>query len=376
MQQTFSGKPAKTTSLSDQLSGRLLDEEVSQSRCSIATVSSHPSHALTGMEQAELFSIPGSHQEAEKVQGDKKHLDSLNKKPSASVNEDPSKQNSKASLVKAVKELSAITEIVRKTHNALPESLHRVINRRDTWLGRDNFETARTGRSTSSSEGNRKSSAANNDQHYHQSLATGFAALDTRLCEQGWPLGTCIEVLSDASGMGSMGLFLPAMEGLSKQGRWQAFIAPPYVPYAPLLAARGINTEQVLLVHPRDREEQLWSTEQALRSGTCSAVFSWLSSECRYAELRRLQLAAARGNSLAVLFRPQEAAHQHSPAALRLQMSAYRQVHILKQRSGIQGTEVYLPPEDDIPNQPQLWELPADVPPGKQETAGRNRAVS
>jgi protein ImuA len=152
------------------------------------------------------------------------------------------------------------------------------------------------------------------------------------------------------------------MQTLSQQARWQAFIAPPYTPYAPLLAAREIDTQQVLLVHPRDREEQLWSTEQALRSGTCSAVFSWLGhGEYRYAELRRLQLAAARGDTLAVLFRPRDAAHQHAPASLRLEMQAYRDVRILKQRSGLQGISVYLPPEDDIPHQPQLWELPADV---------------
>jgi cell division inhibitor SulA len=219
------------------------------------------------------------------------------------------------------------------------ESLRNIINRRDTWLGY----------------------AANSDAHSHEHLPTGFGALDARLCEKGWPLGTTIEVLSDAHGLGAMGLFLPAMETLNQQQRWQAFIAPPYMPYAPLLAARGIDTQQVLLVHPRDREERLWSTEQALRSGTCSAVFSWLGSgEYRYAELRRLQLAAARGNTLAVLFRPQEAAHQHAPASLRLQMKAYREVHILKQRSGLQGIDVYLPPEDDIPHQPQLWELPRD----------------
>jgi cell division inhibitor SulA len=245
----------------------------------------------------------------------------------------------------------------------IPESLHSVISRRDTWLGSADLAANPFNRSSAFDRSSAPdSSAANSDIHYHQRrIVTGFAPLDARLCEQGWPLGTCIEVLSDASGMGAMGLFLPAMEALSKQRRWQAFIAPPYMPYAPLLAARGIDTQQVLLVHPREREELLWSTEQALRSGTCSAVFSWLGNgEFRYAELRRLQLAAARGNTLAVLFRPQEAAHQHAPAALRLQMSAYRQVHILKQRSGMQGIDVYLPPEDDVPHQPQLWELPAD----------------
>jgi hypothetical protein len=33
-------------------------------------------------------------------------------------------------------------------------------------------------------------------------------------------------------------------------------------------------------------------------------------------------------------------------------------VHILKQRGGNQGLDVELPPSEDVPHQPQLWELP------------------
>ena len=147
-----------------------------------------------------------------------------------------------------------------------------------------------------------------------------------------------------------------------EQGRWQVFIAPPYIPYAPLLAARGIDTRQVLLVHPQNRQDLLWSTEQALRSTTSSAVFSWLGAyQYSYAELRKLQLAAASGDSLAVMFRPNQAAHNHSPASLRLQMREYRKVHILKQRGGNQCVDVELSPDEDMPQQPQLWELPAEI---------------
>ena len=175
--------------------------------------------------------------------------------------------------------------------------------------------------------------------------------------------GTSIEVLSDGCGMGAMGLFLPTMETLSGQNRWQAFIAPPYTPYAPLLSARGIDTQQVLLVHPQNREDLLWSTEQALRSGTCSVVFSWLgATEYRYSELRKLQLAAAESDTLAVLFRSNDAQHNHSPAGLRLQMREYRRVRILKQRGGRQDLDVTLSPSNDVPQQPQLWELSASNP--------------
>ena len=228
-------------------------------------------------------------------------------------------------------------------HTQLPPSLRHLVSRRDTWLGRSGL------------------SAANGDEHHQPHLRTGFAALDAQLRAGGWPLGSSIEVLSETAGLGAMGLFLPAMETLRPQQRWLVFIAPPHTPYAPLLEARGIDVRQVLLVHPRNREELLWSTEQALRSSTCAAVFSWLGDQSwRYAELRRLQLAASEGDGLGILFRHRQAAHEHAPAALRLEMRAYREVHILKQRGGQQGIDIYLPPEDDIPQQPQLWELPAD----------------
>jgi len=226
------------------------------------------------------------------------------------------------------------------------QALEQIMRRQDTWRGhQSSFRTL---------------APANSALHRPLGLATGYSALDSALIQGGWPTGTSIEVLSDGCGMGAMGLFLPAMETLTEQDRWQAFIAPPYTPYAPLLAARGIDTGQVLLVHPKSREDLLWSTEQALRSTTCSVVFSWLGdTEYRYSELRKLQLAAASSNTLAVLFRSSKAAHNHAPAGLRLQMREYRKVHILKQRSGKQQLDIDLSPAEDIPQQPQLWELPA-----------------
>ncbi len=236
------------------------------------------------------------------------------------------------------------------------EVLEQIINRSDTWRGRQR-------------RFHHHEPSANSDNHGCTGLATGYSDLNRQLDQGGWPLDSTIELLSDSNGLGGMGLFLPAMEKLSEQGRWQAFIAPPYIPYAPLLAARGIDTQQVLLVHPKSRQDLLWSTEQALRSSTCSAVFSWLGGHnYSYSELRKLQLAAAGGDSLAVLFRPGEAADNHAPASLRLQMRAYRRVHILKQRGGNQHIDVDLSPIEDVPGQPQLWELPV-WPPGNQHDA-------
>ncbi|MEH6582751.1 MAG: translesion DNA synthesis-associated protein ImuA [Halioglobus sp.] len=236
------------------------------------------------------------------------------------------------------------------------EILEQVIQRRDTWRGyRDQFSS--------------NTASANSAAHATDGLPTGYDNLDAALFQHGWPQGNTIELLSDIGTPAAMGLFLPAMEALSEQGRWQAFIAPPYTPYAPLLAARGIDTRQILLIHPRSREDLLWSTEQALRSTTCSTVFSWLgASEYRYSELRKLQLAATGSDALAILFRPTQAAKNHAPATLRLQMLAHRKIHILKQRGGHQGIEVVLPPVEEIPEQSQLWALPARTESGQQQS--------
>ncbi len=242
------------------------------------------------------------------------------------------------------------------------EALQQVITRNDTWRG---------------GEFAGQFLPANSERHQHEdALPSGYSTLDAELQHGGWPLGSTIEMLSDGCGLGSMGLFLPAMEKLSAEGRWQVFIAPPFTPYAPLLKARGIDINQVLLVHPKSREDLLWATEQALRSSTSSAVFSWLGAhDYSYGELRKLQLAAASGDSLAVMFRPNSAARNHSPASLRLQMREYRQAHILKQRGGNQGRDVDLPPAEDVPEQPQLWEIPVwqAESPGTQETGRKRR---
>lgn len=229
-------------------------------------------------------------------------------------------------------------------------SIEHIISRPDTWRGFDSRKERRCVRI---------STAVNGDGYTKDGLPTGFTALDGALQNGGWPTRGSVEVLSDGCGLGAMGLFLPVMAHLNHQQRWQTFVAPPHTPYSPLLSARGIDTRQVLMVHPKDREELLWATEQALRSTTCSIVFSWLgANQYRYAELRKLQLAAAENDTLSVLFRTRDAQHQATPASVRLLMSGYRKVQILKQRGGHATTEITLPENEDIPRQPQLWELP------------------
>jgi cell division inhibitor SulA len=232
--------------------------------------------------------------------------------------------------------------------------LEDIFRRADTWRGMGQSHTAFLSANALS---------ANNETQSLQGVETGFATLDAQLYNRGWPLGGSIEVISEQCGLDAMGIFMPIMKKLSGQGRWQVFIDPPYTPYAPLLAGEGVDLQEIMLVHPRDREELLWSTEQALRSTTCGVVFAWLgATDYRYAELRKIQLAAASHGSLAVLFRSTEVLSQASPASLRIQLEGYRQLKIIKQRGGCQSSTIPLPFDDSLHLNSPVWSLP-DQPP-------------
>jgi hypothetical protein len=59
----------------------------------------------------------------------------------------------------------------------------------------------------------------------------------------------------------------------------------------------------VLIVRPKKSTEALWAAEQALSSGNCAAVLLWPDA-LDDAASRRLQLAAEKGYSWAIVFRP------------------------------------------------------------------------
>lgn len=152
------------------------------------------------------------------------------------------------------------------------------------------------------------------------SVQSGWPRLDACLPDGGWPLGTLIELLLPEAGVGELRLLLPALRalGTSTGGRrWLAWIAPPHLPYPPALAQGGIHAERLLLIATRHTAERLWAAEQALRSGSCTAVLLWLdTADDRW--LRRLKFAAEAGGALAVLFRPLGREAHASPATLRL----------------------------------------------------------
>jgi hypothetical protein len=174
---------------------------------------------------------------------------------------------------------------------------------------------------------------------------TGFDALDRELPGSGWPAGALTELLTGHAGIGELQLLLPALARLSWAGKRIVWLAPPYLPYAPALAAAGIDLARLALVRASGSGDALWAAEQVLRSASCHALVAWLP-RARYGELRRLAVAAEGSRAWVALFRPPEAAHGASPAALRLFLepsSNEVSVRILKRRGAPAAAPLVLP---------------------------------
>ncbi|MCB1553177.1 MAG: translesion DNA synthesis-associated protein ImuA [Xanthomonadales bacterium] len=160
---------------------------------------------------------------------------------------------------------------------------------------------------------------------------TGHVELDAALPSGGWPESAISELMLAADGIGEIQLLLPTLVRLTQQGRAVVWVAPPYRPYAPALARAGVDLAQL---HVIDADDQApWALEQCLRSQACAAVLGWLpraDDRC----LRRLQVAAETGHALGFLFRPEAAAQNPSPAALRLALQPGL-LRVLKCRGGV-----------------------------------------
>ncbi len=111
-------------------------------------------------------------------------------------------------------------------------------------------------------------------------------------------------------------------------------VAPPFIPYPAAWEAAGVDLRQLSVIDAQGTEA-LWAAEQCLRSGSCAAVLCWPQTADDRA-LRRLQVAAETGQTLAFACRPRQAANNPSPAALRIAIDLRpAQLRVLKCRGGL-----------------------------------------
>ncbi len=195
-------------------------------------------------------------------------------------------------------------------------------------------------------------------------LSTGYATFDACLPGGGWPRTGLIEILVSRFGVGELYLLFPALAALTCRpaARWCVWVAPPLEPYAPALNAHGAALERMLVVRPSGQRrnpqrgrpssqrgnpqrgrasEPLWAFEQTLGSGASDIALAWAARSPRARAIRRLQLAAERGKTLGVLFRPRRAAEESSAAVLRVVVepkAAGARITLLKSRGGARGS--------------------------------------
>jgi len=151
-------------------------------------------------------------------------------------------------------------------------------------------------------------------------VPSGFAALDAVLPGHGWPQGALTELLLEREGIGEIRLTLPALARIQAAGSDVVWIAPPYRPYAPALAAAGIDLTRLYIVHCAQPRDALWAFEQALRAPECGAAFAWLPTHDERL-LRRLQVAARDGRTWGALWRRPGQRGSATAAPLRLALA-------------------------------------------------------
>ena len=163
---------------------------------------------------------------------------------------------------------------------------------------------------------------------------TGLAALDAVLPSGGWPESALSEILMAKEGVGELQLVLPTLARLSAAGERIVLVAPPYTPYPHAWQNAGVDLRQLSVIQAEERDAR-WAVEQCLRSGSCGAGLCWPRKADDRA-LRRLQVAAETGQTLAFAWRSLNEAVNASPAALRLAVEARpAQVRVLKCRGGL-----------------------------------------
>lgn len=174
-------------------------------------------------------------------------------------------------------------------------------------------------------------------------IPSGHRALDAALPGGGWPVGALTEIVAPVQGIGELRLLLPLMQRIAEEGRRIVWVSPPFEPYAPALAQAGVEIGRMWVLTVTNRRQDLgWALELLLRHSDTGLVLAWPQA-LQPPVWRRLQLAAAEGHSLGVLFSSNVS--EGTMAALRLSIEAWEgglDLRILKARGGFGGARIRL----------------------------------
>ena len=203
-----------------------------------------------------------------------------------------------------------------------PPTLEQLLQRDDIWRGHGQKKTVR------------------------QVIDTGHSQLNNRLLNNGWPLGSLVEIyppsMCQTTNSGGEWLLLsPAVKRcLNNTSTYAVLLNPPALPFAQGLSQLGITLEQLLIIRVKNKTDFIVSFVELARASSCSVIMAWQPKQAlNYSELRKCQLATANGTGLYFMFRHTQAQQQSSPAALRLEVTLGKEnlsLTLLKQRGQLQ----------------------------------------
>lgn len=180
-----------------------------------------------------------------------------------------------------------------------------------------------------------------------ESICTGFESLDHILLHKGWPRGGLIELLQDSCA-GTWFLLNPAIRAMLEQGL-VAIVNPPAEPYVVALQRDNIDANKVFVVRTENKSDFISCFTELSKSKVFSMLIAWPSKQAlNYTELRKCHLASLNSSILSFFFRHRFSAGQHSPAMLRMLVTAQArniELECIKQKGvhRITKTQIHLP---------------------------------
>ncbi|MDP5030302.1 translesion DNA synthesis-associated protein ImuA [Paraglaciecola sp.] len=164
---------------------------------------------------------------------------------------------------------------------------------------------------------------ANHTSQIAYANSTGFSELDQQL-QGGFPQNGVIDIESPI-GIGELRLLLPDLLTRQQSGdRLLVFIAPPMLLNSEMLAEFGFELHRVLILKTISSAQSLWCAEQCLASGCCYSVVLW-QHDIAINQVKRLHLAADKGDALITMLRQQKTVQTALPVSLALRLRAQPQ---------------------------------------------------
>lgn len=106
-------------------------------------------------------------------------------------------------------------------------------------------------------------------------------------------------------------MLLPVLKQLSEQSRWQLWLTPAHKLNRNWMQQSGLPLEKSMHITESERFNTVESMVKALRTGNYSVVLAWIPYELSDEERLELEQAAAEGEALGLILRPQ--GRQYAP---------------------------------------------------------------